>query len=84
MDSLHTIAIYDISTLEDKIYYLEKAIEILEEEKGNADKISALSDTQLSLKDEQLEILRTQLKKEKRKKFIVGAVGVVLIVLLIL
>lgn len=84
MDSLHTIDLYDIATLEDKIFYLEKAIGRLEEANGNQKAIANLSDQQLANKDEQMDILKKQLKKEKRKKFIVGAVGIVLVVLLIL
>jgi uncharacterized protein YdcH (DUF465 family) len=84
MDSIHSIDIYQISTLENKIRFLEQAIGVLEEDRDNSNKISALSDTQLSLKDEQLEILKKELKKEKRKKFIVGATGALLIILLIL
>lgn len=84
MDSIHSIDVYKISTLENKVRFLEKAVKISEEELLASKKSNSLSEQQLAIREEELDIIKKELKKEKRKKFLVGAAGVAVIILLII
>ena len=84
MDSLHVI---DSTT----IFFLTRKVQLMGEitandvdRIGNLERVIALSEEQSALCKEQQSVLKKQLRKEKRKKFIVGGVGIVAIVLLIL
>jgi hypothetical protein len=84
MDSLHTIDTQAILFLTSTISLKDSVSAGQEKRIANFEKMVQASETQVILADGQVEILRKQLKKEKRKKFVVGAIGVVAIVLLIL
>jgi hypothetical protein len=84
MDSIHSVDVYQISIMENKIRFLEKTIESLEEYVTNSQAINSLSERQLEIKDEEIDLIRKELAREKRKKFIVGAASAAIIILLIL
>jgi len=84
MDSLHVI---DSTT----IFFLTRKVQLMGEMTANdidrianLERIVQLSEEQTSLCDEQQAVLKKQLRKEKRKKFIVGGIGIAVIVLLVL
>jgi len=84
MDSLHAIDTQAIFFLTSTISLKDSVSAGQKKRIVNFEKMIQASDTQVLLADEQVSILEKQLRKEKRKKFIVGGIGIVAIVLLIL
>jgi hypothetical protein len=84
MDSLHAIDTQAIFFLTSTISLKDSVNAGQEKRIVNFEKMIQSSDTQVLLAEEQVSILEKQLRKEKRKKFIVGGIGIAAIVLLIL
>ena len=84
LDSMHSIDIEYISLLDNKVESLEKVIINKDLIIENLEASSFLSEQATALTEEKVKVVEKMYRKEKRKKFIVGAVGIAAIVLLIL
>jgi len=84
MDSLHVINAEAIFLLTSTIELKDSVITGQQVMLTNFEELEELSNTHAELAIEQVKILEKKLRKEKRKKFVVGAVGIAAIVLLIL
>ena len=84
MDSIHVIDTQAILFLTSTIQLKDSVIVGQDSNIRNLEEMSKLSDTYVALAEEQVVVIKKQLRKEKRKKFIVGGIGILAIVLLIL